>query len=80
MEYHQTKDLFKDPEKYNNYPVYPTTAFYPGGLAVIMGPTFGQWEQLKSVGNKNNAKITIKQKSMATRNNGSYTVCIMNGM
>ena len=53
LEYHRTKDLFKDPEKCNDFPVYPPiTAFLPGGLAVIMGQTFGRWEQLKSIQNK----------------------------
>ena len=34
-----TKNQFKDPDKGNDYPVYPAiTAFLPGGLAVIMVP------------------------------------------
>ena len=33
------KNLFKDPDKCNDYSVYPAiTAFLPGGLAVIMVP------------------------------------------
>ena len=53
LEYHRTKDLFKDPDECNDFPVYPPiTAFLPGGLAVLMGPTFGRWEQLKSIQNE----------------------------
>ena len=66
LEYHRTKDLFNDPEKCNDYPVYPPiTAFLPGGLALIMGRTFGRWEQLTSIKNNSESerrKITIKRK------------------
>ena len=67
LEYHRTKDLFNDSKKYNDYPVYPPiTAFLPGGLAHIMGPTFGRWEQLTSVRNNSQnvrtIEITIKRK------------------
>ena len=67
LEYHRTKDLFKDPDKYNDYPVYPPIiAFLPGGLAHIMGPTFGRWEKLKSIGNntanEKEIEVTIKRK------------------
>ena len=67
LEYHRTKDLFKDAEKCNDYPVYPPiTAFLPGGLAVIMGPTFDRWEQLLSIPGSNATNkvdnLTIKRK------------------
>ena len=61
LEYHRTRDLFNDPEKCNDYPVYPPiTAFLPGGLAVIMGPTFDRWEQLLSIpGSKEGDKVDL---------------------
>ena len=66
LEYHRTKDLFKDPEKCNDYPLYPPiTAFLPGGLAVIMGQTFDRWEQLLSIPGSNQGEkvdLTIKRK------------------
>ena len=74
MEYHRTPDLDLKEKKYKpwswakdvDFPVYPPiTAFLPGGLAVIMGPTFNRWEQLLSIpGSKEGDKVdlTIKRK------------------
>ena len=48
--YYRTRFLFR---KGNDYPVYaPITKFLPGGLAVIMGPTFAKWELIKTIDNK----------------------------
>ena len=49
-----------------DFPVYPPiTAFLPGGLAVIMGPTFNRWERLLSIPGSNvgeKVDLTIKRK------------------
>ena len=47
--YYRTRFLF---QKGNDYPVYPPiTKFLPGGLAVIMGPTFAKWKLIKTIDN-----------------------------
>ena len=47
--YYRTEFLFR---KGNDYPVYPPiTKFLPGGLAVIMGPTFAKWKLIKTIDN-----------------------------
>ena len=67
LAYHRTPDQDKWYRgKDVDFPVYPPiTAFLPGGLALIMGPTFDRWEQLLSIpGSKEGDKVdlTIKRK------------------
>ena len=72
LAYHRTPDLnYKDEDKWYrakdvDFPVYPPiTAFLPGGLALIIGPTFDRWEQLLSIPGSNACEkvdLTIKRK------------------
>lgn len=55
VEYHRTRDLTDDREGVD-FHVHPTvTKFLPSGLGIIMGRTFGDWQLIKSIDNKDSA-------------------------
>lgn len=69
LEYRRTRDLATDRES-TDFSVHPTVAkFLPGGLAVTLGPTVGEWELLKAIKN-DSADIPLKWNHAITKKVG----------
>ncbi|XP_067299096.1 uncharacterized protein [Pseudorasbora parva] len=61
-EYYCSIDFSKD-EPTGVYSVHPDVLnFLPGGLAVTKGPSFGRWENIKTITNDSNTPVTWQKK------------------
>ena len=59
LQFHCTEDLSND-QNGHDYSVHPgVTSFLPGGLAVSIGPTFGEWRNVDSFDNSTDKELKV---------------------